>query len=261
MKKKNDGLRLLGVLALGIIIGVIVDKFAIKDSVLEPVSGDIHSTDNRFLLGSDKYWIETFGKNCPDAGYKGNDEPSCDQRIVKEGAKTGSREIVIPSIKTKIPALNNRWNHLVWVFAEPFVISEPSQVILASGLSGTDANISGLYVFSKESGELSTIDRGSCLSTAGRPDELSPDQMRIACVSGKDGGLYQKISILTLLTGKITDVVTLSGRESLNGKPEEFGGKIEVQWINNETILYGVFDHGFSGSEKPLIGYRTKTIK
>ncbi|MDA1169502.1 MAG: hypothetical protein O3A36_04140 [bacterium] len=253
MKKSESLMKLLGVLVIGIVIGVIFCNSSIKNQ-------NNSEANDTFILGSSKYYIEAFGNKCPyvNKGINDSDDLYCDQRILKEDQQTGAKRVVVKSVKEQFPALKSRWNNMIFVVAEPRQLAQ--KIFLVSALLNTNAGINGAYSFDSQSDELKKL-KTSCFPQSKDDVKLSPDQTRIACVSGLDGGPYQKIVVHNLLTNENENVVNLPGKETLEGNPQEWGGHAEVVWINNNKIVYAVFDHGSKKSEKPLIEYRTEVVK
>lgn len=252
MKSLRGVIVLISVLLIGICVG-----FLLRGQMLK--SQNFAQQEARgylFSYNGEQYLYEIYGEKCPEAEYKKSDYEnfSCDQRIVKEKPLTKGKETIVASVKSELPELQDRWNHFLTLFA---YLPQSDKIILKSIYSDTDAPISGLYSFDVKTYEIKKIEAEGCFD---RSFVLSPDKTQLACIEGKTYGPYQKIRILNLLTEKSKDAVTLSGRETLDGNPTEFGGRIEVRWINNSTIVYGVFNQGGSSPQRPLIGYRTKQI-
>lgn len=223
-----------------------------------------------FLLGQ-TYRIDIFGEGCADFYLEDSENKDCDQRIVLMSWNNDSLRfedhVVLPSIKSLFPELRENSNTLLVVFTS----TDHDSVTLASVLWGTSGGIGQLYKFTlgPEGGSLIAMRVNDAFAKCEGYHKLSPNQQYLVCPSrSEEDGKSQIMYLIDLENDSSRSFVTLSGNETLNAGGAYLSGYFEIEWMNDFSLIYAVYDQQKKGFyindvdevKTLLIGYRRAVI-
>lgn len=193
---------------------------------------------------------------------------SHDFKIIYKNPNSGEETVLLRSVKDALPQLKSQFNRTIVMLSFP---KNSSKIYFFESLEATDAPPGPIYAFDIQSRTFrSILDQGEIITLAG--PSLSPDGWYLARIGKANSeGKLQEIRIYDLDKEKSQTAVRLSGNETLNlcGPLSDclFVGGQRIEWVNNNTIRYSVYDNSRIVSDEnigqthPLIEVRTATVR
>ncbi|GEM_PF-3473603 len=166
-----------------------------------------------------------------------------DQKIVRKDKKTGKEEVIVPSTKEALPFLKERFNLMLVEFSEP---EDSDLVFYKVALDGTDNPSGDIYAFDTthltfEKMKINEIYDGFFGGFA-----MAPNGTRFVWIpdpywnSGEEEA--RTMYMIDLMADSYEQIVTLSGNETFNGGSHAMSAAINVEWPEENKIVYSVYD-------------------
>lgn len=172
-----------------------------------------------------------------DRGAEGG-AAAFDAQVI-ERRTDGTASIVVKSVKEAIPALKEKDNLTLKVFAQ----SADGTVIFKSIYMDTDDSSGDLYAFDIVSHAFTRMKVNEIYDGFYGGFALSADQTRFAWVPNKEmGGDTKTMYLIDLASDSYEAIVQLSGKETFNGGGFALSSSFNISWIDNETLRYSVYD-------------------
>ncbi len=232
-------------------MNTIISTFKFINQVLQLKEKRITSSEALVSRSGFEYKLETVELETTD------NFPNWDQKIIKT-SKTGEKEILIPSIKTAIPELKERFNILLSKFAVP---ASSNDIFLKSSLKDTDNPGGIVYSYNLITSEFKKLKINETYNGFFGGFALSSDQSKFIWIpQSSENGDDKEMFIVNLLTDEYKLLVKLKSNETFNGGRGAMSSNQFVEWINNNKIKYAVYDQS-KKSEKTYDPYNMKSIK
>lgn len=238
----HNGLLWMCLIVILILVGV-VGWLLMGDSA--PVSDSTESLSQDTPLVSD-FEYEYYQV---DVYYPHNGDQS--KKIIRVNQETGEEDVIIPDLTNKLPILKENPNFAFREFAQP---ADSSLVIFYLVVSGSDSPTKQFYALDLVSKEFTRMNINETIADVVEALFLSPDQTKLVWIpnhadmaDGYQDRLDQEMHIIDLVNDSHRVAVSLEGNETFTmGLLNELFGHYygaDINWVNNETIKYAVFDH------------------
>jgi hypothetical protein len=189
-------------------------------------------------------------------------EDQYDGPVVALNTVTGQQRTIVNSVKDALPQLRERWNLTIDIFLQP----AGSLPVFKTVLKETDNSGGDFYQLDPVKGVFTEMNLSKVYSGFYDGSAFSPNEHRVVWARQVDPakidiGLVQSLYIASFVDDSYGPLVTLSGNETLNSGQFALASSYDIQWLDNRTVRYAVYDQKKKESgQSSFIEYRTVTV-
>lgn len=192
-------------------------------------------------------YLYNFGQKNEAVNYEKNktiydylavyNESGNDQSIVSRNAN-GDEEILIPSVRNSLPELPA--NAVLTNYASP---EETDTYIFKAVIDGTDNPAGKLYLYNNLFNTIKPMKINEIYDGFFGIEKSSPnDHKLIWSPDEKNDGNYQTIYLIDLVNDTYAKILELNGNETFGSGGGAMSNKEDVQWLDNNSFKYAVYD-------------------